>query len=585
LKTNQDREQVIMGRTPATLHLALVLLVGVAVTPALAQQPTSTGINGWFELNTFHSASGPEDGFGLERAQVLESTQLGLSGVTQIDDDPLTWQRKSGGEYEDTDVEIERLIVLHLNAAIGLFDYAQLGAQIPFYLDRGRPDTSGGVGDARLIPKLAYRWDSWGPEIGVAANFTLSFPSGSPKAFTGEGVVAFEPRLAADIVLGRWRLIGNGGLLIKECECRYDLCRGKEGFGGLGAHVRVLDDSDALKVIGEFTLATTRQDFFGRASTPVELIAGLMYRFPGGIIVSAAGGAGLTPGVGAPDFRLLIGLGLLPRPFAEVAAEEKAAPPEPKDSDGDGLLDAEDFCPEVAEDFDEFDDGDGCPEEDNDEDGLPDTRDRCPLAPENRNGVDDGDGCPENDSDGDRIPDSRDNCPDQEEDLDGVDDGDGCPDLDDDADGVPDAEDGCPQLPESKGKQVKRDGCPDSYRVEGTAIKLTRPLGFTPGKADLTTDGALVLTELAQGLQFNPRWKVIRIRVHSSGKGAAKRNLRLTADRAAEVARMLVSAGVAADRLVPEGVGDAEPLESPRTKEGRAANERVEITIEKGGAQ
>lgn len=574
-----------MRRTAATLHLTLALITCAIAAPAQAQEPTEPGITGWFELNTFHPSAGPEDGFGLERAQVLDSTQLGLSAITQIDDDPLTWQKRSGDGYEDTAVEIERLIVVHLNAAIGLFDYAQLGAQIPFYLDRGRPDTAGGVGDARLIPKLAYRWDSWGPEIGVAANLTLAFPSGSPSTFTGEGSVSFEPRIAADIVLGRWRLIGNAGLLVKDGKCRYDLCRGNEALGGLGAHVSVLDGTDALKLIAEFSMSTTREDFFGRAATPAELIGGLSYRFPGGIILSGAVGAGVSPGVGAPDFRALIGLGLLPRPFDEVGREERERPAEPVDSDGDGLLDPDDFCPTVAEDFDDFDDGDGCPEEDNDEDGLPDSRDRCPLAPENRNGVDDGDGCPENDSDGDRIPDSRDNCPDQEEDVDGVDDGDGCPDLDDDADGVPDKDDACPQLPESTGKHAKRDGCPDAYRIEGAAINFTRPLAFVAGKAELTADSVIALHELARGLQFNLRWKVIKIRAHSSGKGVAKRNQALTAERAAEVARILVAAGVAADRLVAEGVGDAEPLEPPKTKEGRAKNERVEVLIVKGGAQ
>ncbi len=49
-----------------------------------------------------------------------------------------------------------------------------------------------------------------------------------------------------------------------------------------------------------------------------------------------------------------------------------------KDSDGDGILDDVDKCPDQPEDFDGFQDDDGCPDLDNDGDGIPDIMDRCP---------------------------------------------------------------------------------------------------------------------------------------------------------------------------------------------------------------
>jgi len=70
-----------------------------------------------------------------------------------------------------------------------------------------------------------------------------------------------------------------------------------------------------------------------------------------------------------------------PRP--PTAAEARA------DSDGDGIIDADDFCPSVPEDRDRCDDEDGCPELDNDHDGTPDTQDRCP----NEAGPLDNQGC------------------------------------------------------------------------------------------------------------------------------------------------------------------------------------------------
>ena len=48
------------------------------------------------------------------------------------------------------------------------------------------------------------------------------------------------------------------------------------------------------------------------------------------------------------------------------------------DRDGDGIVDAIDKCPDDPEDFDGFEDDDGCPDPDNDRDGIPDVQDKCP---------------------------------------------------------------------------------------------------------------------------------------------------------------------------------------------------------------
>ena len=67
-----------------------------------------------------------------------------------------------------------------------------------------------------------------------------------------------------------------------------------------------------------------------------------------------------------------------PGPAAELtnhAAPKHAAP----DRDGDGIPDDKDRCPDQAEDFDLFQDEDGCPDPDNDGDGVPDVADECPY--------------------------------------------------------------------------------------------------------------------------------------------------------------------------------------------------------------
>lgn len=64
-----------------------------------------------------------------------------------------------------------------------------------------------------------------------------------------------------------------------------------------------------------------------------------------------------------------------------------------KDPDGDGIAGDADQCPNEAEDFDGFQDEDGCPEPDNDGDGILDADDVCPLDAETPNGFQDDDGC------------------------------------------------------------------------------------------------------------------------------------------------------------------------------------------------
>ena len=135
------------------------------------------------------------------------------------------------------------------------------------------------------------------------------------------------------------------------------------------------------------------------------------------------------------------------------------------DSDGDGILDENDACPNQPEDFDGFEDTDGCPDLDNDGDGIPDVQDQCPDIAEDFDNFLDSDGCPEVDNDLDGIPDIDDKCPDQPEDFDGYLDDDGCPDLDNDGDGIPDTKDICPNQPENYNGFEDNDGCPDQIEV------------------------------------------------------------------------------------------------------------------------
>ena len=67
--------------------------------------------------------------------------------------------------------------------------------------------------------------------------------------------------------------------------------------------------------------------------------------------------------------------------LSKDACGKPPPPARPLDTDGDGIPDDVDKCPNEPEDKDGFEDEDGCPDLDNDKDGIPDTSDLCPNEP------------------------------------------------------------------------------------------------------------------------------------------------------------------------------------------------------------
>jgi outer membrane protein OmpA-like peptidoglycan-associated protein len=251
-----------------------------------------------------------------------------------------------------------------------------------------------------------------------------------------------------------------------------------------------------------------------------------------------------------------------------------------KDSDGDGLDDDEDRCPRNAEDYDGFQDQDGCPDYDNDGDGIPDTEDGCPDDPEDRDGFQDDDGCPDPDNDGDGILDAQDACPDQAEDLDGFEDQDGCPDPDNDGDGVLDAQDACPDTP--AGVAVDDQGCPlpepePDPQVQAIEAGLVlEGVQFRSGSAQLTAESIGTLSEVAESLKANPGVRV-EVRGHTDATGSAETNRDLSHRRAMAVRDVLIQLGIAPSRVTAVGYGEDYPIAPNDTAAGRARNRRVEL--------
>ena len=257
------------------------------------------------------------------------------------------------------------------------------------------------------------------------------------------------------------------------------------------------------------------------------------------------------------------------------------------DTDGDGIYDKKDTCPEVPG-LEEFN---GCP--DTDGDGIQDSEDACPDVA----GLAEFNGCP--DTDGDGISDNKDNCPD----VAGIAALNGCPD--EDSDGVADAEDKCPTVagdaanggcpwPDTDGDSVldkddecpneagtvANNGCPEApnEEVQAQLTSYARTINFDTGKSDIKEAANETLQAIVAILKEYPKANFV-VEGHTDSTASEKFNQKLSEARAAKVVSYLTANGVDASRLTSVGYGETAPIASNNTKAGRATNRRVEVKL------
>ena len=211
---------------------------------------------------------------------------------------------------------------------------------------------------------------------------------------------------------------------------------------------------------------------------------------------------------------------------------------------------------------------------DSDGDGVPDIDDLCPDVP----GPPENHGCPiVGDRDGDGITDDIDRCPD----LPGPKENFGCPWPDRDHDGVPDKDDRCPDEP----GPPENAGCPRKQTliiVKKDRIELKQQVRFGQNKSTILRSSYPLLRQVARALKDAPG-VTVRVEGHTDNVGSAQHNLELSKQRAEAVKQFLVKQRVQPSRLIAEGFGPTRPIAPNTTRAGRAANRRVEFRMVEPG--
>ncbi len=257
------------------------------------------------------------------------------------------------------------------------------------------------------------------------------------------------------------------------------------------------------------------------------------------------------------------------------------------DRDGDGVADAQDECPDNkgAKAFN------GCP--DTDGDGVVDKSDNCP----NEKGLAAFNGCP--DTDGDGVADKDDNCPKDK----GTKENKGCPAVADrDGDGIADKDDACPDVKgvakykgcadtDGDGIEDPKDKCPNTFglatnqgcpeiKAEDKKILEAAIYGvvFDPSKSTFKQESYAILNNVVDVMKRYPEY-AMNIAGHTDSDGNDASNQKLSEARAKACYDYFVSKGIDAKRMTHAGYGETKPVGSNATAAGKAKNRRVEFEL------
>ncbi len=577
-------------------------------------------------LDTFRPAIDSRGYFTVNASQVLGDREVSF-GMGSLDWGHHLLSLSSGANTYSVDNMVSATLIAAVGLHVGPAEL-ELGASVPFrimsgdrgpdFIDPANPNNDKnykvdgqGVGNVGLHLKTRFLKTSVAPHVGLGVIASLYLPSADPTdRFMGESGTTGQIIGIADkeLVGGRLRFAVNAGLRLRGTQTFTDL-----GDMGSPATGQMVTAGNELPYSAGVAWAVSPQkfDILGEVLgsmplgphvnyQPLEALGGVKLYLAKNSFLSLGAGRGLLPGRGAnPDFRA----------FISIVFE-----PSIGDRDGDGIKDDVDKCPDDPEDFDGFEDADGCPDPDNDRDGIPDVDDKCPNVPgpppdgcpvgsvndrdgdgipdnldkcpddpEDFDGFEDADGCPDPDNDKDGILDVDDLCPNDPEDFDGFEDADGCPDPDNDRDGIPDKDDKCPNEPETKNGYQDADGCPDHNGITeldiNSGIIILKPINFEFDKAIIKADSFYILDAVVATIQGNPVLQLIEVQGHTDEQGDDAYNMDLSDRRAKAVVDYLVGKGVDEKRVTSQGYGETQPIDKRHTAEAWAKNRRVQFVI------
>ena len=434
---------------------------------ARADDCTTTIASTCINDDTLWPHAGPQRFVGVGGAETIASGQIGFGLITSYLSRPIVIHTFSPGPTgSGTSGQDHYAINDQVNGTFlwgyGVSDRLELDVALPITFGQGGTGLApitGGTGTADTAVRdmrfgLAYAllprprvspdlppssplgkkmWSS------VVARVEMSAPTGDSGQFAGERSAVWMASLAYEFRYGRLFAGVESGVRVRPVTELLGARVGTQIYDAIGVgydlvphemlsvmvEMRSLQsfvEQHSVVVSPEGLTSTPNGSYLDPAEWTVSARTAPMR---GGDLSFSLGGGGeipFTPDdlITTPRFRFTLGIR-----YAPLA----------RDTDGDGVLDKDDKCPdrrgtladegcphvetakpvagpppgpavhlhiEAAQDrchgqpesADGFREDDGCPDEDSDKDGVPDRHDKCPLAQEDYAGL--ADGCPQN---------------------------------------------------------------------------------------------------------------------------------------------------------------------------------------------
>jgi OOP family OmpA-OmpF porin len=436
----------------------------------------------------------------------------------------------------------------------GIADRAVVGISAPAQLMSGDPQPgvagwgpqsldSQSIGYVALHGKL--KLTRAGSGLGVAVAAQVGVPvSDAPRNAGADSslwywpMMIFEKRFGADEELRIAANVGYRGHAASTTTLALrngNLHDGSRVTYGAGASLRIFEPIDIVaETYGTYLLGDS--DAAVRPSN--EALGGIKLFVDKSSHLLIAAGPRYTNGFEAADFRAVLGFVFEPPAY---------------DSDGDGIPDGEDSCPNTPGIRSSDHTKNGCPL-DTDDDGIPDTEDACPLVKGPRTNNPRTNGCPP-------VPETP------------------APPLNDqDNDGIPDVEDACPTLAGPRHPDPKRNGCPDIV-FGPTDMTVFDKIMFKTGSAEILPESNPILDKVAKALNEHSELLLLEVAGHADERGSEQLNRSLTQARVDSVMVALIARNVERSRLRARGYGYYCPRDEGHEEDAWSKNRRVEFMI------
>src|ERR1022692_2315378 len=392
--------EVFMFVRPSRRFIQAAVFAGVAtgfLSTAHAQLQ-----NAPVDLEMFRPAMDSKGFITVNSSAILAQGAISFGLVTAYARKPLTLTSTCCTPMQATKFEIGTRVTPSLQAAVGFTRLPHLGFELgmilPMAIISGQsypsdPGTGGvnsgsdwtftaqGLGDLQVHPKIRLM-NATRNGLGLAIIPSIILPTGDKSTFFGEGQTIFQPTAVLDTelgYLGRFRAAINGGMRIRghHSVFRDDMNAfnpppgmtappfmgmpiltnagidiGSEFLGSFGVSYGIVPQKFDLvgEIYGRYgtsSLKLNPDNTTSKLGPTAAVIGGIKLYLARNSFFEIGGGWRVADAYG----------GAAPRAFIGFIFE-----PSIGDRDGDGYKDDVDQCPDDPEDFDDFEDADGCPD-------------------------------------------------------------------------------------------------------------------------------------------------------------------------------------------------------------------------------